>query len=47
MNQCTMYIQTYMYNKSSKEIKSDNYSNRKVGRAITLWGAIDKNLRLQ
>ena len=23
-------------------IKSDNYCNRKVGRAITKWGAIEK-----
>ena len=42
MNQCTMYIQTYMYNKWSKEIKSDNHFNSKGERAIILLGTIDK-----
>ena len=32
-----------LYKKISKEIKSDNFSYRKVGRAITKWGAIEKN----
>ena len=27
----------------SKEIKSDNFYYRKVGRAITKWGAIEKS----
>ena len=31
------------YKNWSKEIKSDNFCNRKVGRAITKWGAIEKN----
>ena len=31
------------YKNRSKENKSDNFCNRKVGRAITKWGAIEKN----
>ena len=31
------------YKKWSKEIKSDNFCYRKVGRAITKWGAIQKS----
>ena len=31
------------YKKWSKEFKSDNFSYRKVGRAITKWGAIEKS----
>ena len=32
------------YNKNlSKEIKSDNFCYRKVGGAITKWGAIEKS----
>ena len=38
INQYTKPIQ-----KLSKEVKSDNVCFRKVGRAITLWGAIEKN----
>ena len=34
MNQSTKLIQ--------KDIKSDNFCYRKVGRAITKWGAIEK-----
>ena len=30
-------------NQSTKEIKSDNFCYRKVGRAITKWGAIEKS----
>ena len=33
-------------NQSTKEIKSDNFCYRKVGRAITKWGAIEKSLIL-
>ena len=32
-----------VYKKLSKEIKSDNFCYRKVGRAITLQGEIEKN----
>ena len=38
MNQSTKLIQNL-----SKEIKSDNFCYRKVGRAITKWGAIEKS----
>ena len=38
MNQSTKIIQ-----KLSKVIKSDNFCYRKVGRAITKWGAIEKS----
>jgi hypothetical protein len=38
MNQSTKLIQN-----RSKEIKSDNFCYRKVGRAITKWGAIEKS----
>jgi hypothetical protein len=38
MNQSTKLIQ-----KLKKEIKSDNFCHRKVGRAITKWGAIEKS----
>ena len=38
MNQSTKIIQN-----RSKEIKSDNFCYRKVGRAITKWGAIEKS----
>ena len=31
------------YKNFSKEIKSDNFCYRKVGRAITKWGAIEKS----
>ena len=31
------------YKNLSKEIKSDNFCYRKVGRAITKWGAIEKS----
>ena len=31
------------YKNQSKEIKSDNFGYRKVGRAITKWGAIEKS----
>ena len=31
------------YKNWSKEIKSDNFCYRKVGRAITKWGAIEKS----
>ena len=31
------------YKNLSKDIKSDNFCYRKVGRAITKWGAIEKN----
>ena len=31
------------YKNLSKEIKSDNLCYRKVGRATTKWGAIDKS----
>ena len=31
------------YKNWSKEIKSDNFYYHKVGRAITLWGAIEKS----
>ena len=37
MNQSTKLIK-----KLSKEIKSNNFCYRKVGRAITKWGAIFK-----
>ena len=30
-------------NKLSKEVKSDNFCYRKVGRAISKWGAIEKS----
>ena len=33
----------HSYNYFSKEIKSDNFCYRKVGRAITKWGAIEKS----
>ena len=29
--------------KRSKEVKSDNFCYRKVGRAITKWGSIEKS----
>ena len=32
-----------LYKNWSKEIKSDNFCYRKVGRAITKWGAIEKS----
>ena len=32
-----------MYKNLSKVIKSDNFCYRKVGRAITKWGAIEKS----
>ena len=32
-----------LYKNLSKEIKSDNFCYRKVGRAITKWGAIEKS----
>ena len=32
-----------LYKNLSKEVKSDNFCYRKVGRAITKWGAIDKS----
>jgi hypothetical protein len=32
-----------LYKNWSKEIKSDNFCYRKVGRSITKWGAIEKN----
>ena len=38
MNQSTKLIQN-----GSKEIKSDNFCYRKVGSAITKWGAIEKS----
>ena len=38
MNQSTKLIQ-----KISKEVKSDNFCYRKVGRAITKWEAIEKS----
>ena len=38
MNQSTKLIQNL-----SKEIKSDNFCFRKVGRAINKWGAIEKS----
>ena len=38
MNQSTKLIQN-----CSKEIKSDNFCYRKVGRAITKWGAREKS----
>ena len=39
MNQSTKLIQKF-------KIKSDNFYYRKVGRAITKWGAIEKSLIL-
>ena len=41
MNQSKTPIQ-----KRSKEVKSDNFCYRKVGRAITKWGATEKSLIL-
>ena len=38
MNQSTKHMQNW-----SKEIKSDNFCYRKVGRAITTWGSIEKS----
>ena len=38
MNQCTKPIQ-----KLNKAVKSDNFCYRKVGRAITKLGAIEKS----
>ena len=35
------------YKNLSKEIKSDNFCYRKVGRAMTKWGAIEKSLILE
>ena len=35
-----------LYKKINKEVKSDNFCYRKVGRAITKWGAIEKSLIL-
>ena len=35
-----------LYKNLNKEIKSDNFYNRKVGRAITKWGAIKKSPKL-
>ena len=37
MNQCTKTI------KKSKEVKSDNFCYREVGRAINQWGAIEES----
>ena len=34
------------YKNGSKEIKSDNFSYHKVGRAINKWGVIEKSLIL-
>ena len=31
-----------LYKNLSKEIKSDNFCYHKVGRAITIWGAIEE-----
>ena len=36
----------YLYKNLSKEIKIDNFCYRKVGKAITKWGAIEKGLIL-
>ena len=33
----------YQYKKLSKEVKSNNFCYRKVGRAITKWGEIEKS----
>ena len=33
-------------NKCTKQEKSDNFCYRKVERAITIWGAIEKNSML-
>jgi hypothetical protein len=35
-----------LYKKLGKVVKSDNFCYRKVGRAITRWGAIEKCLIL-
>ena len=33
-----------VYKTLSKEVKSDNFCYRKVGRALTKWGAIEKDI---
>ena len=38
-----MNLHQNLYKNLSKEIKSDNFCYRKVGRAIIKWGAIEKN----
>ena len=38
MNQSTKLIENL-----SKEIKSDSFFYRKVGKAVTKWGAIEKS----
>ena len=37
---------TKLYKNLNKVIMSDNFCHRKVGRAITKWGAIDKNFNI-